>query len=58
MSKLQSILRSIWKSVRALLILAIPFVLTNFPEFTNVTIGAVLLMIYDQLKHRTRIALP
>jgi hypothetical protein len=45
-----------WKGLRkgiiAFVLFAIPFLLTNYPELTNITIGAVLILILNWVKVR------
>lgn len=42
MKKNYSFLKGLKKGVISLVLFGIPFVLTNYPEVTNLTIGAVL----------------
>jgi hypothetical protein len=55
---LSSMSQSFFKIVRYLLLFTIPFLATNFPEIYNLSIGAFLALVYDQLKHREILRLP
>lgn len=46
------------KVVRSVLLIGIPFFLTQFPDIANLTIGAVLVGLYDYAKHKLEVRLP
>ncbi len=44
--------KTAWKVVKYLLIVATPFLFTEFPEVMNLTIGGAMIAILDYLKHK------
>jgi hypothetical protein len=46
------------KVIKYALLVGIPFLTAQYPDITNLTIGAALVMIYDFCKHKLEIRLP
>jgi hypothetical protein len=55
---INSLLHTLLKVARIGLLFVIPFLLTNYPEIYNLSIGAGLVALYDILKHTAKIRLP
>lgn len=48
----------ITKGMKYFVIFAVPFLLSNYPEYMNLTIGAVLVMLANIAKNKFNIKLP
>lgn len=46
------------KGIKYLILFGIPFLATNYPEYTNITIGALLTMLYNWAKVGKGLKLP
>ena len=53
MMKEYSFKKGLGKAVVALVLFAIPFFISNFPEWANLSIGTVLMLAYNWLKVST-----
>jgi len=48
-----SLKKGLLKGIKAIVLIGIPFLITNFPDIANLTIGGLLVMIVNYIKIKT-----